>query len=281
MPGIRWSNPQIESLVDQIVRLHKPLPDIEIAGKSRAAINNQRKRLQRAGVLNGAFPGREVKPWTFPELKKLTGLTQEYGFSAAFITQMNLLPGRSKDSISKMMGRHGLGNPAIKERARNARRGRPPPAQHPDRPRVGAGAENRDRQPPPPRHTPELARSPIVRRIPAPAACARQSLHRPYSRAMAALARAQTRRLGIPEAGARRTPRSPAHPCLPILRRAVVRYQRVLPRTNPPFRQGFQRQLLPHLPALPCRTAPPARTRHGHRLSNLLIINNLPHIQIF
>jgi len=122
MPGSRWSKPQIDALVDQIVHLRKPLPEIEIPGKSRAAINNQRKRLQRAGVLNGAFAGREVRPWTFPELKKLTTFTQEYGFSASFIAQMGLLPGRTKDSISKMMGRHDLGNPVIKERARQARR---------------------------------------------------------------------------------------------------------------------------------------------------------------
>ncbi len=126
MPGNRWTKPQIDSLVDQIVALKKPLPEIDIPGKSRAAINNQRKRLQRAGVLNGAFSGREVKPWTFPELRKLTTLTQEYGFSASFIAQMSLLPGRTKDSISKMMGRHGLGDPAIKERARNAQRFDPP-----------------------------------------------------------------------------------------------------------------------------------------------------------
>lgn len=108
------------SLVDQIIHQHKPLPEIDIPGKSRAAINNQRKRLQRAGVLNGSFAGRAVKPWTFPELKKLTTFTQEYRFSASFIAQMGLLPGRTKDSISKMMGRHDLGDPAIKERARNA-----------------------------------------------------------------------------------------------------------------------------------------------------------------
>lgn len=120
MPGNRWTKPQIESLVDQIVHLSKPLPDIDIPGKTRAAINNQRKRLQRAGVLNGSFAGREVKPWTFPELKRLTTFTKEYGFSASFIAQMGLLPGRTKDSVSKMMGRHGLGNPAIKERARQA-----------------------------------------------------------------------------------------------------------------------------------------------------------------
>jgi len=122
MPGNRWSSPQIESLIDQIVEQRKPLPEIVVPGKSRAAINNQRKRLQLAGLLNGAFRGREVKPWTFPELKKLTAFTQEYGFSAFFIAQMELLPGRSKDSISKMMGRHGLGNPVVKARARAARR---------------------------------------------------------------------------------------------------------------------------------------------------------------
>ena len=126
MPGSRWTTPQIESLVDQIVHLSKPLPQIDIPGKTRAAINNQRKRLQRAGVLNGSFAGREVRPWTFPELKRLTAFTSEYGFSASFIAQMGLLPGRTKDSVSKMMGRHGLGNPAIKERARQACRFDPP-----------------------------------------------------------------------------------------------------------------------------------------------------------
>jgi DNA-binding CsgD family transcriptional regulator len=122
MPGSRWTKLQIESLVDQIVHLGKPLPLIDIPGKTRAAINNERKRLQCAGLLNGSFAGRHVKPWTFPELKKLTAFTQDYGFSASFIAQMGLLPGRTKDSVSKMMGRHGLGNPLIKERARQAQR---------------------------------------------------------------------------------------------------------------------------------------------------------------
>jgi hypothetical protein len=122
MPGNRWTNPQIESLINQIVQQKRPLPEIDVPGKSRAAINNQRKRLQRSGVLNGAFAGRVVKPWTFPELKKLMAFTQEYRFSASFIAQMRLLPGRTKDSISKMMGRHGLGDPAVKARARQARR---------------------------------------------------------------------------------------------------------------------------------------------------------------
>src|SRR5262249_54431963 len=38
------------------------------------------------------------------------------------IAQLGLLPGRSRDSVSKMMGRHGLGNPTVKARAREALR---------------------------------------------------------------------------------------------------------------------------------------------------------------
>jgi hypothetical protein len=121
MRGERWTKAQIGSLIDQIQQ-RRPLPGIAVPGKSRAAINNQRKRLQLAGLLNGAFTGRAVKPWTCPELKKLTDLTREYGFSASLIAQLELLPGRTRDSVSKMMGRHGLGNPAVKARARQARR---------------------------------------------------------------------------------------------------------------------------------------------------------------
>jgi hypothetical protein len=121
MRGDRWTKAQIGSLIDQIEQ-HRRLPGIAVPDKSRAAINNQRKRLQLAGLLNGAFTGRAVKPWTCTELRKLTDLTREYGFSASLIAQLELLPGRTKDSVSKMMGRHGLGNPAIKARARQARR---------------------------------------------------------------------------------------------------------------------------------------------------------------
>jgi len=121
MRGDRWTKTQIGSLIEQVEQ-HRPLPAIAIPGKTRAAINNQRKRLQRAGLLNGAFTGRAVRPWTCPELKKLTDLTGEYGFSASLIAQLALLPGRSKDSVSKMMGRHGLGNPVVKARARQAHR---------------------------------------------------------------------------------------------------------------------------------------------------------------
>ena len=54
------------------------------------------------------------------ELNELTKLTREYGFSAAFIAQLQLIPGRTTQAISKMMARHGLGNPDVKQRAQNA-----------------------------------------------------------------------------------------------------------------------------------------------------------------
>ncbi len=125
MPARRWTRQEVESLVHQIVAEHRSLPHLQVPGKTQAAINNQRRRLKNSGVLNGAFQGRRVKPWTIRELKQLTTLTTEYGFSAEFIAQLQLIPGRSKDSIGKMMGRTGLGNAAVKERARRARRLRP------------------------------------------------------------------------------------------------------------------------------------------------------------
>src|SRR5262245_10926875 len=94
MPGERWTQAEIDSLIHQVVGERKPLPQLSIAGKSAAALNNQRRRLKQAGLLNGAFLGRPVRGWTIPELKQLTALTTEYGFSAAFIAQLQLLPGR-------------------------------------------------------------------------------------------------------------------------------------------------------------------------------------------
>jgi hypothetical protein len=66
------------------------------------------------------FVGRQLAPWTIRELNALAKLTREYGFSAAFIAQLQLIPGRTVHAISKMMARHGLGNPDTKRRAQNA-----------------------------------------------------------------------------------------------------------------------------------------------------------------
>jgi hypothetical protein len=120
MPGQRWNKEEIESLIRQIVSEGKPLADIYIPGKSQAAVNNQRRRLKEAELLNGSFAGRKLRPWTICELKKLTELTHEYGFSAGLIGQLQLIPGRSTEAVSKMMGRHGLGNADVKLRAKGA-----------------------------------------------------------------------------------------------------------------------------------------------------------------
>ncbi len=122
MPGLRWTEQEIGTLLDQISREHRLLPAIQVPGKSSAAINNQRRRLKAAGLLEGAFAGRELSPWRITELNELKKLTEEYHFSAALIAQLELIPGRSRDAVSKMMFRHGLGDPIVKLRARQAHR---------------------------------------------------------------------------------------------------------------------------------------------------------------
>src|ERR1700693_380951 len=119
MPGECWNSKEVESLIAQVVGNIK-LTDLSIAGKSEAAVNNQRRRLKEAGRLDGVFPGRTLKPWTIIELNQLRNLTNQYGFSANFIAHLQLIPGRSKDSVSGMMHRNGLGNVAVREQAKQA-----------------------------------------------------------------------------------------------------------------------------------------------------------------
>lgn len=122
MPAGCWTQQEVDNLVYQIVNEHRKLPQLQIPGKSRAAINNRRRRLKDTGRLGQVFVGRRLKPWTIHELQQLGILTTEYGFSAELISQLQLIRGRSKDSVGKMMGRVGLGNPAVKEQARQAHR---------------------------------------------------------------------------------------------------------------------------------------------------------------
>ena len=122
MPGQPWTQEELDSLLRQVIVERKPLPKLSVPGKTTAAINNQRRRLKEAGLLKNSFTGLRHVPWTICELRQLARLTGEHGFSAAFIAQLQLIPGRSQHAISKMMGRHGLGSPSIKSRARNARR---------------------------------------------------------------------------------------------------------------------------------------------------------------
>ena len=120
MPGERWTNEELESLLYQLRVERKSLPHLKVSEKSLAAVNSQRQRLKRAGRLDGVFAGRQLAPWTIRELNELIKLTREYKFSAAFIAQLQLIPGRTANAISKMMARQGLGNPDIKRRAHNA-----------------------------------------------------------------------------------------------------------------------------------------------------------------
>ena len=122
MPGECWTVNEIDSLITQVAFEKRRLPDLCIPGRGEAAINNQRRRLKEAGRLEGVFTGRTLKPWTICELKTLRNFTQGHGFSAAFISQLQLVEGRSKDSISGMMQRHGLGNEIFRSRSKCARR---------------------------------------------------------------------------------------------------------------------------------------------------------------
>jgi DNA-binding CsgD family transcriptional regulator len=119
MPGECWNTNEITSLITQVMG-DLPLPKIAIPGKSAAAINNQRRRLKEAGRLNNFFVGRTLKPWTIRELNQLRNFTTEYGYSADFIAQVQLVPGRTKDAVSGMMHRKGLGNAAVREQAQQA-----------------------------------------------------------------------------------------------------------------------------------------------------------------
>src|SRR5437762_6818684 len=122
MPGEHWTAEEIESLIAQVAFENKTLPDLCIPGKGEAAINNQRRRLKEAGRLEGLFAGRTLKPWTICELNALRNFTKGHGFSAAFISQLQLIEGRSKDSVSGMMHRQGLGNEVARSRSKCALR---------------------------------------------------------------------------------------------------------------------------------------------------------------
>jgi hypothetical protein len=122
MPGECWTVKEIDSLIAQVVFEKRRLPDLCIPGRGEAAINNQRRRLKEGGRLEGVFTGRTLRPWTICELNTLRNFTNGHGFSAAFISQLQLVEGRSKDSISGMMHRHGLGNDVARSRSKCAHR---------------------------------------------------------------------------------------------------------------------------------------------------------------
>ena len=109
MPGKRWTQKDRDSLIRQVKR-GRSLPQISIRGRSPAAVNQQRQRLRDSGEL-AQHPKRELRAWTMKQIRLLADYSMSYGLSAAEIAAKDLLPGRSKDSISQQMRRRGLGDP--------------------------------------------------------------------------------------------------------------------------------------------------------------------------
>ena len=119
MPKKAWSDIQRQTLVHQIVVEGKNLPQLDIPGRTTAALNNERCRLRDQGLLGKSCPVRKVKLYTMRELNALKRYAA-MGFSAGKI--YGVLPGRSKQSISQAMRRNNLGNPKVRARAKLARR---------------------------------------------------------------------------------------------------------------------------------------------------------------
>jgi hypothetical protein len=119
VPKRTWSDVQRHALVHQIVVEGRKLPDLDIPGKTAAALNNERCRLRDQGLLGDSCPVRKVKLYNMRELNDLKRYAA-MGLSAGKI--YGILPGRSKDSISQAMRRNSLGNPRVRARAKLARR---------------------------------------------------------------------------------------------------------------------------------------------------------------
>jgi hypothetical protein len=114
-----WSDTQRQALVHQIIIEGRKLPQLDIPGRTAAALNNERCRLRNQGLLGESCPVREVKLYNMRELNVLRQYAA-MGLSAGKI--YGLLPGRSKQSISQAMRRNNLGNPKVRARSKLARR---------------------------------------------------------------------------------------------------------------------------------------------------------------
>src|SRR3954469_23234606 len=79
MPGQAWTQEELDSLLRQVIAERKPLQKLSVPGKTTAAINNQRRRLKEAGLLENSFTGLRHVPWTIRELRQLARLTGEHG----------------------------------------------------------------------------------------------------------------------------------------------------------------------------------------------------------
>ncbi len=120
MPGKRWTQKERDSLIRQVKR-GWTLPQLRIQGRSPASVNQQRQRFRDSGVLD-QHPKRALRVWTIREIRELAYYCRRYELSAREIAHRDLLPGRSKDSVSQQMRRQGLGNPKRRRAAARAHR---------------------------------------------------------------------------------------------------------------------------------------------------------------
>lgn len=98
----RWKKKEI-SLLKKSIREGKKPWEIEIPGRSKNAIRNKSLR-------SGCWQTkqRSIKSWDLGEIKLLTKLVKDCGYTARMIVSNGYLPNRSKDSISQQMRRMHL-----------------------------------------------------------------------------------------------------------------------------------------------------------------------------
>jgi hypothetical protein len=119
MPGRAWKMTEVNSVIQQ-VNEGKKLPEIEIKGRTRNAINDLLTLLRKSKRLKDR-PTRSTKKWTQESILRLKELVAQ-GNSASKIAKGNLLgENETVNAISQKMRRLGLGNPKVRELMKNAK----------------------------------------------------------------------------------------------------------------------------------------------------------------
>jgi hypothetical protein len=113
----KYTKAENRSLIRQIVKEKKKLPDLYLPGRTPAAINTQRGRLRAKGLLGDSCPLRKIKTFSIREFNFLKRYAS-MGLSAIKTAKLGVLPGRSKNSISGAMNRNDLGDPLVSELAK-------------------------------------------------------------------------------------------------------------------------------------------------------------------
>jgi hypothetical protein len=100
-----WTDEEKASLISQVVKEKRKLPEICIPGRTAAAINNYRRFLREKRVLEAPPPSRKQQFWTTQEIRALKNLVTNLHLSSRSIVKKGLIKGRSADSIAQMMRR--------------------------------------------------------------------------------------------------------------------------------------------------------------------------------